>query len=152
MKNKLFIGLAAFLTFALLPASSSAAVAVSAECAWNNDQLDCYIYANTGGDAIISGGVELAYDTTQLSSPVAEKNEDDWFFGEGPGGTNYPYMAPEINPTDGKIVFIVGKLKESDPGEGATSEKVLIGTATFERSTTTTHVLIPVPFLALAWI
>ena len=149
MKNKLFIGLAAFLTFALLPASSFAAVAVSAECAWNNDQLDCYIYANTGGDAIISGGVELAYDTTQLSSPVAEKNEDDWFFGEGPGGTNYPYMAPEINPTDGKIVFIVGKLKESDPGEGVTSEKVLIGTATFERSTTTNPCPDPSAFFGL---
>jgi hypothetical protein len=136
MKNKLFIGLAAFLVFALIPAFSFAAVGVSAECAWKSDELVCYIYADTGGDAIISGGVELGFDTTQLSSPVAEKNEDDWFFGEGPGGTNYPYMDPELNPTDGKIVFIVGKLKESDPDEGVTSEKVLIGAATFDRSST----------------
>ena len=34
MKNKLFIGLATYLVFALIPAFSFAAVAVSAECAW----------------------------------------------------------------------------------------------------------------------
>ena len=136
-KSKIFIGLATVLVFTALPTLSFAAVGVSAECAWRSDELVCYIYANTGGDAIISGGVDLSYGTTQLPNPVAEKNEDEWFFGEGPGGTNFEYMDPEIDTTNGKIVVIVGKLKESAPTEGITSEKVLIGTATFDRSSTT---------------
>jgi hypothetical protein len=148
-KNKLFIGLAAFLVFALLPTISFAAVAVSAECAWRVDELVCYIYADTGGNAIISGGVELSYSTAQLSNPVATKNEDDWFFGEEAGGTHFPYMDPVVDETNGRLVYVVGKLKESAPTEGVTSDRVLIGMATFDRTSATKPCPDPTTFFGL---
>ena len=132
--NYLVTGFAAVLVLVLFPVISFAAVTVSAECAWDDTELKCYIYADTGGTAILSGGVELSYGTSELTNPVAVKNEDVWFFGE-PGAT-HDYDDPDTS-TPGKIIFIVGKLKESAPTEGVNDDKALIGTATFQRSSAT---------------
>jgi hypothetical protein len=71
--KKLYLGLAVFLIFALIPALSFAAVTYFMDCAWEGTELVCDVYADTGGDDVISGGVKLTYDATKLSSPTAEK-------------------------------------------------------------------------------
>jgi len=133
-KKTLISVMAIFAVGAFLPAVCSAAVTYFMDCAYTDSDLVCHVYVNTGGDSLISGGVQLSYSTSELSNPVAEKNEDDWFFGDGT--TNHAYMDPEVDTTNGKIVYIVGKLKESAPTEGVSGERVLIGTVSFTRLST----------------
>jgi hypothetical protein len=133
MKNKLLIGLAAFLILTVVPALSFGAVTYFMDCAWEGTELDCDVYADTGGDDVISGGVKLSYDTSKLSNPAAEKNEAVWFFGTD-GGTTYAYMAPEVDTDAGTIIYIVGKLDEDAPTAGVNGGRVIIGTVSFTRS------------------
>jgi hypothetical protein len=130
--NKFKIGLAAFLMLTVIPALSFGAVSYFMDCAWEGTEFVCEIYADTDGDAIISGGVKLSYDTNKLSSPTAEKNEAVWFFGTN--DQKFTYMDPEIDTGAGTIVYIVGKLDEDEPTAGVTGGRVLIGKATFVRS------------------
>lgn len=138
---------------AFLPVISSAAVTYFMDCAYTDSDLVCHVYVNTGGGSLISGGVQLSYSTSELSNPVAAKNEEDWFFGDGT--TNHAYMDPEIDTINGKIVFIVGKLNESAPTEGVASARALIGKVSFTRLTTndpwggTTNPAAPVSFFGI---
>ena len=78
----------------------------------------------------------LTYDTTELSSPVATKNLEVWYFGdEAPG---HSYMDPEITETEtppqpqGKVVFIVGKMDSTPEAEqGVNGPRVKVGDVTF---------------------
>jgi hypothetical protein len=78
-------------------------------------------------DAILSFGVKVEYPG-ELSNPVATKNEDVWYFGDG--GPEFAYMDPEIG--SGGVVIIGGKLDTSDPTAGVTGSRVLLGTITFD--------------------
>jgi hypothetical protein len=132
-KNKIIFGLAASLIFVIIPALSFAAVTYFADCAWEATEFVCDIYADTGGDDVISGGVKLSYDTSKLSNPVAEKNEAVWYFGTDEG-TKYAYMDPVVDTGAGTILYIVGKLDEDAPTEGVSGDRVIIGNVTFTRS------------------
>jgi hypothetical protein len=131
--KKLTLGLAASLILILLPAFSFGAVTYFTDCAWEGTEFVCDVYADTDGDNLISGGIKISYDPSKLSSPIAEKNEDVWFFGTE-SGTKYTYMDPELDESAGTITYIVGKLDEDDPTAGVSGERVVIGTVTFERS------------------
>jgi hypothetical protein len=133
-RKKLIIVMAILAIGAFLPTVSSAAVTYFTDCAYTGSDLVCHVYANTGGDSLISAGVQLSYSTSELSNPIAVKNEEDWFFGNGT--TNHSYMDPEVDTTNGTIVFIVGKLNESAPTQGVTGSRALIGTVSFTRSST----------------
>jgi hypothetical protein len=132
-KNKLFIGLATFIVLTVIPAFSFAAVTYFTDCAWEGTEFVCHVYVDTGGDAVISGGVKLSYDPSRLSSPSAEKNEDVWFFGTD-GGTTFTYMDPEVDTGAGTITYIVGRLDEDAPTVGVSGDRVIIGTVNFTRS------------------
>jgi hypothetical protein len=133
MGNTLFFGLVLLVVSTFVPAVSSAQVAVFGECAYTNTDLVCNLYVNTEGSTLVSGGVALSYDSGKLSSPVAERNESDWYFGEA-SGTKYAYMAPEIDTANHKVVCIVGKLRQSAPTEGVNSARSLMVKVTFTRS------------------
>jgi len=135
-RNILFFGLAVLLASAFVPAVSFAGVSAFAECAYTDSDLVCYIYADTDGDSLISAGIKLSYNTSELSTPVCEKNENDWYFGD-PAGTTHAYMDPESDTTNGEVVYIVGKLNINTPAEGVNKSRALIGTATFTRTSTT---------------
>jgi hypothetical protein len=130
-KNKIIFGLAASLIFVIIPALSFAAVALTAECAYDNDlaKAVCVIYANSGADTLISGGVGLEYDTNELTLQSAQKNEDEWFFGDGTPEGNFPYMDPEDVELAGSkkaVLTVVGKLNESAPTEGIAGDRIEI--------------------------
>ena len=138
-KNTLIVVLAVLL-FGAFPVASSAAVSVFVEGAYTDTDLVCYVYVDTDGDSLISGGVRLSYSTAELSNPVATKNEDDWYFEwqglENPGVE--PYMDPDIS-TPGEIIFIVGKLVGTEPPSppaGVNDSRALIGRVTFDRDST----------------
>jgi hypothetical protein len=140
-RNILIIALAVCLMGMGLPAVSLAAD-VFAECAYRDAEMDCecYIYANTGTDNLISGGVMLSYNPADLTLTSSEKNEGTWYFGDG--SVNSPYMDPEDNPTTGELVYIVGKLDiNDDPQVGVNGLRVLIGTAMFTRNNTNAPVI-----------
>jgi hypothetical protein len=87
----------------------------------------CVIYANSGADTLISGGVSLEYDTDELTLQSAQKNEKEWFFGDGTPGGNFPYMDPqdvEIADSKKAVLTVVGKLKESAPTEGIAGPRI----------------------------
>jgi hypothetical protein len=135
MGNTLFFGLILLVVSTFVPAVSSAQVAVFGECAYTNTDLVCNIYVNTDSNALVSGGVALSYDSGKLTNPVAERNENDWYFGEA-SGTKYSYMAPEIDTANHKVVCIVGKLRQSAPTEGVNSARSLMVKVTFTRNET----------------
>jgi hypothetical protein len=105
-------------------------VDVYAQGAYNGAKLDLYVYADinlTPPDAILSFGVKVEYPG-ELSNPVATKNEDVWYFGDG--GPEFAYMNPEVG--SGGVVIIGGKLDTSAPTAGVTGSRVLLGTITFD--------------------
>ena len=125
------LGLAAFLILAFLPMMAFAAVGLKAECAHDDflAKAVCVIYADSGTDALISGGVSLEYDTTELTFQSAQKNEKDWFFGDGTAEGNFPYMDPEdvaLSGTKRAVLTLVGKLRESAPTEGNSGDRLEI--------------------------
>ena len=67
-------------------------VDVYAEGAYSETDFVLYIYADITPD-ILSYGVKVSFDTSELTLTSAEKNEDVWFLGDG--STNYAYMEPE---------------------------------------------------------
>ncbi|MCD6185392.1 MAG: hypothetical protein J7K84_06340 [Deltaproteobacteria bacterium] len=126
----LIIGLLVFVMGALIPVNSFAAdVDVYAEGAYTETGFAVYIYADINGPNILSAGVKLTYDTSELTVTSAEKNESVWFLG------GESYMDPDIS-TPGEVVFILGKLDNADPAAGVSGERVLLGKAVFTRNTT----------------
>ena len=141
MGNTLFFMLALLLLSAFVPAVSFAAPAVSAECAYSANDVVCEIYVNTDGNSLISGGVKLTYNATELSNPVATKNDAVWYFGAG--GPEHDYMLPETS-TSGEVVFIVGKMDSGSAAvQGVNGTRVKVGDVTFTRATNTLPVTDP---------
>lgn len=129
-RRLLIIGLLVFVMGALIPVNSFAAdVDVYAEGAYTETDFAVYIYADINGPNILSAGVKLTYDTSELTVTSAEKNESVWFLG------GESYMDPDIS-TPGEVVFILGKLDTADPAAGVSGERVLLGKAVFTRNIT----------------
>jgi hypothetical protein len=91
-------------------------VDVYAEGAYTETDLVIYLYADITPD-ILSYGVKLTYDTSELTLTGAEKNEAAWFFGDGTPTGNYDYMPPET-ATLGEVIIIGGKLDTAAPTGG----------------------------------
>jgi hypothetical protein len=140
-KGHLITCLAALLLCVALVQPAAAGVSVYAEGAYNDTELDLYIYADIDTTAILSFGVKVEYPP-ELSNPVATKNEDVWYFGDGT--TNYPYMEPEDDGSG--VVIIGGKLDTSTPTAGVIGTRVLLGTITFTHSGITTTPVITLTY------
>ena len=117
---------------------SWAGVSVYAEGAYTDDNLVVYIYVDVDTDPILSYGVKLIYNPSDLgsppdfSSPVVEKNNGDWYFGD----KTSPYPTPNADPdttTPGEIVIVGGKLDSASPQAGVTGDRVLLAKVTFSR-------------------
>lgn len=147
-RNILFIALVVFLMGVGLPAVSMAAD-VTTECAYTDTDVVCYIYTNAGTPGLISAGVNIGYDDFELTVSTATKNEAVWYFGDGTPAGNHAYMNPET-ATAGEIVYIVGKLDEGAPSAGVSGARVLIGTATFTRNSTTDPGADPAAFFGIS--
>ena len=130
-KNRKHLWWLVALLMVAMPGAAMAAVAVSAECAWTTADMVCEIYVDSGGDALISGGVKLNYNTAKLASPVAAKNEAQWKFNSG--ATIYPYMDPDV-AVAGQVVFIVGVLDTANPTAGINGNRIKIGNVSFTRA------------------
>jgi len=139
--KKTLLNLVAILAIgAFLPAFSFAVVTYSAECAWTDSDLICVIYANTGGDSLISGAVALSYSSDELYDPDpadATKNEETWFFGQSTD--KIVYMDPEIDTINHKIIWVVGRFELDasgvPTGVGVDGTRVEIGRVTLARKT-----------------
>lgn len=140
----IFISLAG-LFIALTVAVSSATVNVFAEAAYSENELVVYIYSAVTDEPIISAGVKLTYDPDELSNPMAQKNDDVWFMGSGTA--EYPYIGPQIST--GNVVFMLGKLDSTAPLVGVLGDRVLLGTVSFARATSTMPATDPVTLFGL---
>lgn len=127
------------LFLAISATASLAAVSVYAEAAYRDSDLVVYIFADIDGEAILSGGVTLTYNTAELSNPVAVKNEAAFFMGAG--APDYPYKDPELSP--GSVVFLLGKLDSTAPLTGVSGDRVLLGKVTFTRTNSTVPLATP---------
>jgi len=153
-KKALMILMAIFVVRAFLPAASSAAVvSIFAECAYSEDDLVCYIYTNSEGNSLISGGVKLVYKKAELNTPEVTKNVEQWYMGDGTSAGNKDYMNPEIDETSdpnlGKIVFIVGRL-DTVKKDGLDGSRLLIGTVRFARKNSADPSADPIAFFDLS--
>ena len=131
-RSLFIIGLLVFVVSALISVNSFAAdVDVYAEGAYTETDLAVYIYADINSLNILSAGVKLTYNPSELTITSAEKNESVWFLG------NESYMDPDIS-TPGEVVIICGKLDTSDGGahalDGVSGDRVLLGKVLFDRT------------------
>ncbi len=98
-----------FAMVSLFAGAASATVNVYAEGAYTDSDLAVYLSVDVEADPILSYGVKLTYDSSDHGSPVVEKNDVDWYFGEQ--GT--PFPTPNAEPdtsTPGEVVIVGGKL------------------------------------------
>lgn len=134
VKKRIKYSLAGIMTSAIIGSAacfsaSAATVDVYAEGAYTDTDLVVYIYADIS-QPIVSAGVALSYDNTKLSVLSADKNEATWYFGQA-GVQTYDYQDPTDRGSD--VLFLCGKIEETDPLQGVSGTRVLIGTATFQR-------------------
>jgi hypothetical protein len=80
------------------------------------------------GGPLVSAGVKLSYDS-HLNTPVANKNDNDWYFGTS--NSKLTYVDPDVS-TSGEIVFLLGKLDQNKPLEGNSGNRILLGSVTFD--------------------
>lgn len=124
-----------------------ASVTLYAEGAYTDDNLKVYVYADvTPGAPIVSFGVKLTYDSSEVSilnlpsgTQSLERNQGVWFFGD-PDGTTYdtPSAGPDVNEdTSGgpsSMVFVGGKIdSRTSAVQGVEGNRVLLGIVTFQR-------------------
>jgi hypothetical protein len=131
VNKKIKYGLAGILSSAVIMSSALTAGAdtsVYAEGAYNDTDLDVYVYADIP-DALVSMGIRVAYDSTKFTAVSAEKNEAVWYFGDST--TTYPYKDPEDDGSG--VVILGGKIDTGDPTAGVTGSKVLLGKIHFTR-------------------
>lgn len=137
VKSVLVITLFTIYCMASATAGLAAEVDMGLEGAYTDSDLVVYIYADINAAPILSYGVKLSYNPAELSTPVAEKNEAVWFFGDGVN--NEPYMDPEVDTEAGEVTFIGGKLDTSDLEggsalSGVSGNRVLLGKVVFTRT------------------
>ena len=116
-----------FVLAVLAPGVWAADVDVYVEGAYTENDLAVYIYADINGPSILSSGVKLTYQTSELTLTSAEKNEAVWFLG------SETYMDPDTS-TPGEVVLICGKLDETAPLGGVSGDRVLLGKVRFDRT------------------
>ena len=128
----------------LMCGSAFAQVSVYAEGAYTDSDLKVYIYADVTSEPIISFGVKLTYDDSEVSLDEAtclERNGDVWYFGD-PDGTTYeatsagPVVA--ANGASSNVVFVGGKIDSTEtPQTGVgVGDRILLGIVTFSRVNT----------------
>lgn len=130
----------------LVPFAASAGVTVYGEGAYTDNEgtpnnLMVYIYADvtTGdGEPLLSYGVKLMYDPSELNSPIIEKNTAQWYFGDGT--TTYPTNPAntEDTSTPGQVIIIDGKLDTTSPQDGVSGDRVLLAKVTLQRNDSST--------------
>jgi len=105
-------------------------VDVYAEGAYTESDLVVYLYADINTSPVLSCGVNLTYDDSELEVASTAKNEETWYMGTP--GEKEPYMDPDTG-TSGQVIIVGGKLDTSDPLAGVTGERVLLGSVRFNR-------------------
>ncbi len=113
---------------------SWASVNVYAEGAYTDNDLVVYLYVDVATDPIVSYGVKLTYDPSNLGSPVVQKNSEDWYFGEQASPLATPNAEPDTS-TPGEVVIVGGKLDSAAPQAGVAGDRVLLAKVTFSRLT-----------------
>lgn len=125
-KIVIFIAMVGVLALSM-PTVWAADVDVYVEGAYTENDLAVYIYADINGSSILSSGVKLTYETSELTLTSAEKNESVWFLG------SETYMDPDTS-TPGEVVIICGKLDEAAPLAGVSGDRVLLAKVRFART------------------
>ena len=126
--KKLGILMAMFFALAVsAPGLWAANADVYVEGAYTENDLAVYIYVDINGPNILSSGVRLTYQPSELTLVTAEKNKSVWFLG------SETYMDPDTSNL-GNVVLICGKLDEADPLAGVSGDRVLMGKIRFNRT------------------
>jgi len=109
-------------------------VSVYAEGAYTDTDLMVYMYADcpTSEEPLVSYGVKLIYDDTEVNNPVVDKNQADWYFGSSSSPLDTPNAEPDTS-TSGEVVIVGGKIDEASPLEGVSGNRVLLAVVTFDR-------------------
>lgn len=141
-KSKLKESLLALpILFFLMYGSAFAQVSVYAEGAYTDSDLKVYIYADVTDEPIISFGVKLTYDDSEVSleqDTCLKRNGNVWYFGD-PNGTTYETQnaGPVVtaNGTDSNVVFVGGKIDSTETTQSGVGvgDRILLGTVTFSR-------------------
>lgn len=122
----------------LMCGSAFAQVTVYAEGAYTATKLKVYVYADAD-EALVSFGVKLTYNPAILEldeSSCLTRNNDVWYFGNpSDEGTIYetPNAGPDVNSTEGSVVFVGGKLDSTEEIQTGVSAgtRILLGIVTF---------------------
>ncbi|WP_320042221.1 dockerin type I repeat-containing protein [uncultured Desulfobacter sp.] len=130
----------------LMCGSAFAQVSVYAQGAYTDSDLKVYIYADVSSEPIISFGVKLTYDTTEVSinedevANCLQRNDDVWYFGD-PNGTTYktqnagPVVTVDNTTGSGSVVFVGGKIDSTETTQTGVEvgDRILLGIVTFSR-------------------
>lgn len=126
-------------------------VRVSTIGTYSDSQVSIDIFIDTtnsdygDADSIVSYGIKLLYDPSEISTPVVQKNTADWYFGTTESPVATPYAEPDIS-VPGQVVIIGGKLDALNPTAGVSGENVRLATVTFTRVNSTTIPTISLSF------
>jgi len=132
----LLIGILVFAICALMPITSFAAdVDVYAEGAYEDNNLDLYVYADINADPILSFGFKLTWDAVYgLSVMTAEKNKAVWELEVDDPDPDKGYLPDPDFSVPCQVVIIGGRSMKSAPTAGVTGQRVLLAKVAFTRT------------------
>lgn len=118
----------------LMCGAAIAEVSVYAEGAYAGSELKVYVYADSNVN-LVSFGVKLTYDPAELTldeSSCLKRNDAVWYFGTTDAPYDTPNAGPNVDSTEGSVVFVGGKIDSTDPQAGVTADdRILLGIVTF---------------------
>ncbi|MCX6925189.1 MAG: hypothetical protein NT154_18545 [Verrucomicrobia bacterium] len=130
MKSFLYLCAATIAAFACASQSVSASVNIYGETGSDGTNVTVHIYADLGTNSLVSFGVRLHYDASNLQLLAAAKNAAVWQLSDG--RTIYPYADPDTS-TAGEVILLGAKFDGLNPLQGVFGQHVLLGTVTFGR-------------------
>jgi hypothetical protein len=140
-KIGIFIAMVGVLAMSVTPVLA-ADVDVYAEGAYEEDSLDLYIYADINISNVLSYGVKLTYEPSELNVVSVEKvvpdsdpapyttNYNLWYLGDGANKCN---PDPDTTTYENAVVIIGGKLDPSQPTGGLSNlQRIFLGKVKFQ--------------------
>jgi len=135
-RRAVYVGWLMMLAIFVFPSSAFSDVTLFAECAYTEDDLDCFIYADIDtGTELRAASFKLTYDIAEVTLDLAERASSIWYLGDAAPGFDTPNAID--TSTAGQVILATGKLDTTLTTSGVGGNRAPVGVVRFNRTGST---------------